>query len=144
MPFSCFDGDQFPFLPPTWFSNIHLATPNASRATTPIGDMETFDPSRPSVSQGDLILLPVGKVPGYLDTALKALTIHLIQLFVRPDRFTLRLPSSFSTTCHYLLFLPFSCFFFPTSSSRSKYRYHHRHLRQVRSRHDSRLHCHRR
>jgi len=38
--------------------------------------METFDPSRPSVSPGDSILLPIGKVPGYLDAALKALALH--------------------------------------------------------------------
>ena len=57
-------------------ANIHLATPNASRPNTPIGDVETFDPSRPSVSPGDSILLPVGKVPGYLDAALKALALH--------------------------------------------------------------------
>jgi len=57
-------------------ANIHPATPNASRPTTPIGDMETFDPSRPSVSPGDSVLLPIGKVPGYLDAALKALALH--------------------------------------------------------------------
>ena len=51
-------------------------TPNTSRATTPVGDVEAFDPSRPSVSPGDSILLPIGKAPGYLDTALKALTLH--------------------------------------------------------------------
>jgi hypothetical protein len=38
--------------------------------------METFDPSRPSVSPDDSVLLPVGKVPGYLDAALKALALH--------------------------------------------------------------------
>ena len=61
-----------------WFfsANIHLATPNASRATTSVGDMETFDPSRPSVIPDDSILLPIGKVPGYLDTALKVLALH--------------------------------------------------------------------
>ena len=65
-------------LPTTWFAsgNIHLATPNDSRATTPVGDMETFDPSRPSVSPVDSVLLPIGKVPGYLDAALKALALH--------------------------------------------------------------------
>ena len=42
-------GIDYPSFPPTWFSsaNIHLATPNASRATTPIGDVELFDPSSP-------------------------------------------------------------------------------------------------
>ncbi|KAI0246381.1 hypothetical protein BJV78DRAFT_1255092 [Lactifluus subvellereus] len=54
----------------------HLVTPDASRASTPVGDAETFDPSRPSVSPGDSILLPISKVPGYLDAALKALTLH--------------------------------------------------------------------
>lgn len=54
----------------------HLVTPDASRASTPVGDAETFDPSRPSLSPGDSILLPIGKVPGYLDAALKALTLH--------------------------------------------------------------------
>jgi len=38
--------------------------------------METFDPSRPSVNPGDSILLPIDKVPGYLDAALKALALH--------------------------------------------------------------------
>jgi hypothetical protein len=51
-------------------------TPDASRAATPVGDMEVFDPSRPSVSPVNSILLPIGKVPGYLDAALKALTLH--------------------------------------------------------------------
>jgi len=51
-------------------------TPNTSRAASPVGDLGAFDPSRPSVSPADSILLPIGKVPGYLDTALKALTLH--------------------------------------------------------------------
>jgi hypothetical protein len=51
-------------------------TPDTSRAATPMGDMEVFDPSRPSVSPGNSILLSIGKVPGYLDVALKALTLH--------------------------------------------------------------------
>ena len=51
-------------------------TPNTSRATTPVGGAEAFDPSRPSVNLGNSILLPIGKVPRYLDTALKALTLH--------------------------------------------------------------------
>jgi len=53
-----------------------LMTPNTSRAATPVGDLEAFDPARPSVSPTDSILLPIGKVPGYLDTALKALALH--------------------------------------------------------------------
>jgi hypothetical protein len=57
-------------------ANSHLVTPDASRATTPVEDIETFDPSRPSLSPGDSILLPIGKIPGYLDVALKALTLH--------------------------------------------------------------------
>ncbi|KAF8488208.1 ubiquitin family protein [Russula emetica] len=56
--------------------NSRLATPDASRATTPVEDIEAFDPSRPSLSPGDSILLPIGKIPGYLDAALKALTLH--------------------------------------------------------------------
>ncbi|KAH8986746.1 hypothetical protein EDB92DRAFT_1801755 [Lactarius akahatsu] len=51
-------------------------TPGASRATTPITDILTFDPARPSVNPGDSVLLPTSKVPGYLDLALKALTLH--------------------------------------------------------------------
>ena len=70
----------FPFFvpPSTWLSSAgsHLITPNASRATTPVGDMEAFDPSHPSVSPDESILLPIGKVPSYLDTALKALSLH--------------------------------------------------------------------
>ncbi|KAF8501424.1 hypothetical protein F5888DRAFT_1609144 [Russula emetica] len=42
----------------------------------PIEDIETFDPSRPSLSPGNSILLPIGKIPGYLDMALKGLTLH--------------------------------------------------------------------
>jgi hypothetical protein len=38
--------------------------------------MEIFDPSRPSVSPENSILLPIGQVPGYLDATLKALTLH--------------------------------------------------------------------
>ena len=66
----------FPSLPFYPSANSHLMTPNTSRATTPVGDREAFDPSCPSVSPGDSVLLPIGKVPGYLDTALKALTLH--------------------------------------------------------------------
>jgi len=53
-----------------------LATPAGSRTTTPVDDIEAFDPSRPSLNPGDSILLPIGKIPGYLDTALKSLTLH--------------------------------------------------------------------
>ncbi len=56
--------------------NSRLVTPDASRATTPVDDVETFDPSRPSLSPGNSILLPIGKISGYLDAALKALTLH--------------------------------------------------------------------
>jgi hypothetical protein len=38
--------------------------------------MEAFDPSHPSVSPDESILLPIGKIPGYLDVALKALSLH--------------------------------------------------------------------
>jgi hypothetical protein len=41
----------------------HLVTPDCSRATTPVEDIETFDPSRPSLSPGDSILLPIGNIP---------------------------------------------------------------------------------
>ncbi|KAH8986744.1 hypothetical protein EDB92DRAFT_1949022 [Lactarius akahatsu] len=51
-------------------------TPGASRATTPIADIDTFDPARPSLNPGDSVLLPTSKVTGYLDLALKALTLH--------------------------------------------------------------------
>ncbi|KAI9432865.1 hypothetical protein F5148DRAFT_121616 [Russula earlei] len=44
--------------------------------TTPVEDIETFDPSRPSVKPGESILLPIDKVPGYLDMVLKALALH--------------------------------------------------------------------
>jgi len=54
----------------------NLMTPNTSRAATPVGDLEAFDPSRPSVNPGNSILLPISKVPGYLDTALKGLALQ--------------------------------------------------------------------
>ena len=57
-------------------ANSRLVTPDASRATTPEEDIETFDPTRPSLSPGDSILLPIGKIPSYLDAALKALALH--------------------------------------------------------------------
>jgi len=53
-----------------------FVTPAVSRATTPIANTETFDPARPSVNPGDSVLLPMDKVPGYLDVALKALALH--------------------------------------------------------------------
>jgi hypothetical protein len=51
-------------------------TPVASRSTTPIANIETFDPARPSVEPGDSVLLPISKVPSYLDTVLKTLALH--------------------------------------------------------------------
>ncbi|KAH9060146.1 hypothetical protein EDB87DRAFT_634524 [Lactarius vividus] len=51
-------------------------TPEMSRSTTPIADVNTFDPARPSVNPGDSVLLPTSKVPDYLDVALKALALH--------------------------------------------------------------------
>jgi hypothetical protein len=57
-------------------ANPQVVTPDASRASTPVGDAEAFDPSRPSVTPGNSILQPISKVPGYLDVALKALTLH--------------------------------------------------------------------
>jgi hypothetical protein len=51
-------------------------TPVASRSTTPIANIEAFDPARPSVDPGDSVLLPINKVPGYLDTVLKTLALH--------------------------------------------------------------------
>ena len=55
-------------------ANSHLATPGASRATTP--NTEAFDPGHPSVSPNDSVLLPMSEIPGYLDVALKALALH--------------------------------------------------------------------
>ena len=57
-------------------ANSHLVTPDVSRATTPVEDIEMFDPSRPSLDPSDSILLPISKIVGYLDVALKALTLH--------------------------------------------------------------------
>ena len=37
---------------------------------------KTFYPACLSVSPGDSVLLPMSKVPSYLDVALKALTLH--------------------------------------------------------------------
>jgi hypothetical protein len=46
--------------------------PNTSRATTLVGDIETFDSSCPSVCPGNLVL-PRGKALGYLHEVLKVL-----------------------------------------------------------------------
>jgi hypothetical protein len=61
-----------------WEANVNsqLATPDASRAATPVANMETFDPARLSLNPGDSVLLPISKVPSYLDGALKALALH--------------------------------------------------------------------
>jgi hypothetical protein len=56
--------------------NPHVITPDVSRASTPVDNVETFDPSHPSVTPGNSILLPIGKVLSYLDATLKALTLH--------------------------------------------------------------------
>ncbi|KAH9073480.1 hypothetical protein EDB83DRAFT_2219653 [Lactarius deliciosus] len=59
-----------------WEAVAQPVTPGASRATTPIADIETFDPAHPSVKPGDSVLLPTSKVPAYLDVVLKALALH--------------------------------------------------------------------
>jgi len=64
------------FFAPFHSANSQLVTPGPSRATTPIADIETFDPVRPSLNPSDSVLLPTSKVPGYLDVALKALALH--------------------------------------------------------------------
>ena len=51
-------------------------TPVASRSTTPITNVETFDPARPIVDPVDSVLLPISKVPSYLDSVLKTLALH--------------------------------------------------------------------
>ena len=56
--------------------NSQLVTPVASRSSTPIANTEIFDPARPSLNLGDSVLLPISKVPGYLDAVLKALALH--------------------------------------------------------------------
>ena len=48
-------------------TNSHLVSPGASRAASPVEIIETFDPPRPSLSPGDSIFLPIGKVAGYMD-----------------------------------------------------------------------------
>ena len=67
-----FSSDIFGF----FSADSSLVTPDTSRATTPVEDSETFNPSRPSLSPANSILLPIGKIPSYLDVALKALTLH--------------------------------------------------------------------
>ena len=51
-------------------------TPVASRSTTPIANTQTFDPARPVVDPVDSVLLPISKVPSYLDSVLKTLALH--------------------------------------------------------------------
>jgi hypothetical protein len=57
-------------------ANSCLIIPEAFRATNPVDDIKTLDPSCPSLSPRNSILLPIGKIPSYLDTALKSLTLH--------------------------------------------------------------------
>ena len=47
-------------------ANLNIMIPNTPRAATPVGNLEAFDPSRPSVNLVDSILLPIDRVPGYL------------------------------------------------------------------------------
>ena len=68
-------------------------TPVASRSATPIANLETFDPARPSVDPVDSALLPISKVPSYLDSVLKTLALHTE---ARTSFITLRI-LSFST-----------------------------------------------
>ena len=68
-------------------------TPVASRSTTPIANVEIFDPARPSVDPVDSALLPISKVPSYLDSVLKTLALHTE---ARTSFITLRI-LSFST-----------------------------------------------
>ena len=49
--------------------------PVASCSTTLIVNVETFDPVRPSVDAVDTVL-PLSKVPSYLDSVLKTLALH--------------------------------------------------------------------
>ena len=56
-------------------SEIHLVSSDASRVTIPVEDIETFDPSRPSLSSDDSILLLKGNNPGYPDVAPKAFSL---------------------------------------------------------------------
>ena len=57
-------------------ASSQLVTPDGSRAPTPVGDIETFNPSHPSVNPGDSVILPISKVVSYLDAVLKALVLH--------------------------------------------------------------------
>ncbi|KAF8271149.1 hypothetical protein EI94DRAFT_614301 [Lactarius quietus] len=73
-------------------TNSQLMTPGSSRATTPVANTETFSPARPIVDPGDSVLLPISKVPSYLDAALKALALHTE---ARTSFITLRILSLF-------------------------------------------------
>jgi hypothetical protein len=64
-------------------------TPFPSRPTTPIPNAETFDPAHSSVNPNDSVLLPISKVPGYLNASLKALALHTE---ARTSFITLRIP----------------------------------------------------
>ncbi|KAN0132881.1 hypothetical protein V8E53_009246 [Lactarius tabidus] len=57
-------------------TNSQLMTQSTSRANTPVANTEAFDPAHPIVDPADSVLLPISKVPSYLDTALKALALH--------------------------------------------------------------------
>ncbi|KAI0826000.1 hypothetical protein BC629DRAFT_41264 [Irpex lacteus] len=64
-----------------WEAETHPAlplTPASSRPSspTPIEQPRAFDPSCPSITPDTAVLLPIEKVPVYLDQALKALTLH--------------------------------------------------------------------
>ncbi|KAI9442945.1 hypothetical protein H4582DRAFT_1921437 [Lactarius indigo] len=57
-------------------SNPVTAAALLTTPTNSIANMETFDPSCPSVKPHNSVLLPTSKLPGYLDVVLKALTLH--------------------------------------------------------------------
>ncbi|KAH8986745.1 hypothetical protein EDB92DRAFT_2020971 [Lactarius akahatsu] len=66
-------------LAPSWrFSAVHPPP----RTTVPPGEPHTAQSltwtvaAKPDVNPGDSVLIPTSKVPGYLDAALKALTLH--------------------------------------------------------------------
>jgi hypothetical protein len=50
-------------------TNPHFVTPDGSRITTPVEDSQTFDPSQPSLGPRGYILLPISKIPSYVDVA---------------------------------------------------------------------------
>ncbi|KAH9960130.1 hypothetical protein BC827DRAFT_1268364 [Russula dissimulans] len=60
----------------SYYTSSQLVTPDGSRVASPVDDTETFDPSRPSVNPADSVVLPIGKVAGYLDAVLKTLALH--------------------------------------------------------------------